>query len=226
MGISIVILSYYRPHRLKTCLDSVLRDVPGGSQIIVIDNSVDNKAKIEEQLEIKQYLEQKQTEYPDCVEVVFNDSNLKFSRGMNQGIGLCKNQFIFLLNNDIEIVTPNTFSTMANCFSEGMGSLTPVTKYSNGHIYCSGAYGKGRHKRDQITEPRETEWNNFAFICIPREVFTAVGLLETGKAKVPCWGIRDCSHYHSDHNWCQRASDFGYEHWVHPIIVNHYHKED
>ena len=223
-AISIVVISWFKPDRLKACLNSIVPlldfDV---DDICIIDNSHKVFEGHEEvRKEVVDYLNN--LTFPS--KVILNPENYRFSKAVNQGIESTKNRFIFLVNNDTEVVDKETFNALSNeCINRPKAAtVTPVTVHGNGRVYCSGAFGRGGHKRDKPKNVRETEWNNFAFVCIDRNVIDEIGVLETGKATLRGRKF-NCRHYHSDEEWCRRASAAGYVHLVHPIMVNHYHKE-
>ena len=91
---SIIILTYNKLEYTKMCIQSI-RDFTNKDdyEIIVVDNnSQDNTVEwLKEQSDLK---------------VIFNNENLGFPKGCNQGIEIAKGDNILLLNNDV-IVTPN-----------------------------------------------------------------------------------------------------------------------
>jgi GT2 family glycosyltransferase len=223
--ISIVIISYFKLHRLKVCIDSILPLVDLMiDDFCIVDNSHATwDGDLKQRTEMMDYFSN--LNLP--IKVITNPENRKFSYAVNQGIEATKNGFVFLINNDIEITNPNTFIELSNecCNRPTVASVTPVTVHSNGTVYCSGAFGHGAHKRDIPRKVRQTEWNNFSFVCLKRKVIEEIGLLATRKAHIAGRGNLNCRHFHSDEEWCRRASVAGYKHLVCPIQVSHYHKE-
>ncbi len=100
MEISVVIPNYNGNKFLKGCLDSLKEEKTHKLQIILVDNaSIDGSIEI-----FKSYLEKnnENIEY----HLIANNSNLGFSKAVNQGIELAVNigsEYVCLLNNDVEI---------------------------------------------------------------------------------------------------------------------------
>lgn len=100
MEISVVIPNYNGNKFLKGCLDSLKEEKTHKLQIILVDN-----ASIDSSIEIfKSYLEKnnENIEY----HLIANNSNLGFSKAVNQGIELAVSlgsEYVCLLNNDVEI---------------------------------------------------------------------------------------------------------------------------
>jgi GT2 family glycosyltransferase len=114
MEISVVIPNYNGNKFLKGCLDSLKEEKIHKLQIILVDNaSIDNSIEI-----FKSYFEKnnENIEY----HLITNNSNLGFSKAVNQGIELAVNfgsKYVCLLNNDVEIDSNffnNLFNTINN----------------------------------------------------------------------------------------------------------------
>lgn len=93
-GVSFVILSYNAKEEMKLCLESIKKNVPSSYEIIIIDNASTDG--------VKEYLKEQ-----NGFKIAFNDINVGFPAGCNQGIKMAiPENDIFLLNNDT-IVPPN-----------------------------------------------------------------------------------------------------------------------
>ncbi|MEK5478228.1 glycosyltransferase [Paenibacillus sp. FSL R5-0407] len=114
MKTNIIILTYNKLEYTQECITSI-RDFtrPGTYQIIVVDNcSTDGTREwLAEQTDIL---------------TIFNDENVGFPKGCNQGIELTTSGDILLLNNDI-IVSPNWLDLLNECLysSEDIGAVGP-----------------------------------------------------------------------------------------------------
>lgn len=225
MDYSVIILSYYKANRISTCLQSIANCLDADDELIVVDNSVRHGKEDEEvRTLLKEFAVNHKQPVP--VHLIFNEDNVRFSRGMNIGIEKSTKPFVFLVNNDTEIIDPKTFRILADhaASSSDIASVTPVTVQSHGGVYCSGAAGSGTHNRDKIKKLRISQWNNFAFVCLKREVLDKIGLLATGRTQVN-GRVLNCRHYHSDEEWCRRATKNGYKHFVNPVHVLHFYRE-
>ncbi|EGT4050012.1 glycosyltransferase, partial [Clostridioides difficile] len=115
---SIIILTYNQLEYTKICIESIRKFTnPDSYEIIIIDNnSTDgtiNWLKTQED-----------------VTVIYNNENLGFPKGCNQGIKIAKGDNILLLNNDT-IVTPNWLSNMNKALwsSKEIGAVGTVSNY-------------------------------------------------------------------------------------------------
>jgi len=87
MKITVLIISYRSLEKLKNCI----KIIGGNIEIIVIENSDDQK--------IKNSIE---SEYNNC-KVILNNSNLGYAKASNIGFKLIKTEYALLLNTDIII---------------------------------------------------------------------------------------------------------------------------
>ncbi len=114
---SIIILTYNNLKYNKLCIDSIRNYTSKGTyEIIVIDNhSTDGTVEwLKQQSDLK---------------VIFNEENLGFPKGCNQGIKIAqKDNDILLLNNDT-VVTPNWLTNLKKCLysNENIGAVGSVT---------------------------------------------------------------------------------------------------
>lgn len=90
--ISIVIPNYNGKHFLKGCLDSILKQSFTDIEIIVVDNNSSDGSR---EYLLDEYLQ---------VRLVSLSTNTGFSPAVNEGIKLAKGEYVFLLNNDTELV--------------------------------------------------------------------------------------------------------------------------
>lgn len=113
---SIIILTYNKIEYTKQCIESIRKHTLKDSyELIVVDNcSTDGT---------KEWLE----EQNDII-TVFNDINVGFPKGCNQGIKLAKGENILLLNNDT-VVTEKWLYNLVTCLnsSSKFGAVGPVT---------------------------------------------------------------------------------------------------
>ncbi len=224
MAFTVVIVSYFKLHRLEPCINSILPQLSEEDTLLVIDNSVNKEGPYNP---IRDYLRSVQNANGHNVYLQFNSENRLFTEAVNYGLEISNNEHVFLVNNDTEVTAVNTFQQLIHLanIKPKAATITPVTVNSKGKVYCSGAYGRGVHKRDKIIKPRTTEWNNFAFVLLKKSVYKEVGALATGIHKLKDGRTVDCNHFHSDCEYCNRCTEKGYEHWVHPLQVRHFHLE-
>ncbi len=173
---SIVILTHNKLELTKECVDSIKEyttDVP--YEIIIVDNnSTDGTVEwLKEQNNIK---------------VLYNDENLGFPKGCNQGINLAEiDNDILLLNNDV-IVTKNWLKNMqiALYSQEDIGSVGCVTNNCSNYQQINVSYNNIAELHDfassyNISNPKL--WNQCVRLVgycmlIKRQALNKVGLLE------------------------------------------------
>jgi O-antigen biosynthesis protein len=115
---SIIILTYNKLQYTKECIASIREyTVQGTYEIIVVDNA-SNDSTVE-------WLKQQN----DIISI-FNNDNLGFPKGCNQGIDVATGEYILLLNNDV-IVTKHWLSNMRKALdsSEKIGAVSVVSNY-------------------------------------------------------------------------------------------------
>jgi GT2 family glycosyltransferase len=88
--VSIILLSYNRPHLIKFSIESILNQTYQHLEIIIVDN------KSPSSLEIQGIIKN----YPQIM-YVQNTSNTGFTGGMNKGLGLAKGEYIYFTEDDI-----------------------------------------------------------------------------------------------------------------------------
>nr|UWI50440.1 bifunctional glycosyltransferase family 2 protein/class I SAM-dependent methyltransferase [Clostridioides difficile] len=113
---SIIILTYNQIEYTKLCIESIRKFTPKNKyEIIIIDNNSSDGTVdwLKEQSDIKS---------------VYNNKNLGFPKGCNQGIELAKGENILLLNNDV-IVTPNWLYNLDKALwsQDNIGAVGPIT---------------------------------------------------------------------------------------------------
>ncbi len=118
MFTSIIILTYNKLDYTKKCLNSIRKYTTNDTyEIIVVDNnSTDGTVD---------WLKQQ-----NDIRTIFNEKNLGFPKGCNQGISISKGDNILLLNNDT-VVTHNWLNNLIKALysSQDIGAVGPVSNY-------------------------------------------------------------------------------------------------
>src|SRR3972149_1209143 len=126
MNLSIIIINYNTKDLALACIRSIKSFFPSDIEIIVVDNnSVDGSVQgIEER-------------FPH-VTILKNGNNLGFARACNQGIKLAKNDYIMLVNSDIEFFDGSYKSSLAFLEkSQKTGIIGPRLLNSDGSLQPS-----------------------------------------------------------------------------------------
>ena len=174
---SIIILSYNNLEYTKSCIESIYKYTEKDSyEIIVIDNnSIDGSRDW--------LLEQ------DKIKVIFNNFNVGFVCGCNQGINIAnKDNDILLLNNDT-IVTNNWLKNLKICLysDKFIGAVGAVCNKNENRQGVSFSYDDFETMQKYALENNVSSsyrWEEKAFLIgycllIKREVIDKIGGLDT-----------------------------------------------
>lgn len=120
MKTSIVILTHNQLSLTQQCLTSIRRHTQEPYELIVVDNASTDQTP--------GFLKRQ----PD-IKPIFNQENLGFAKGCNQGIKLATGENILLLNNDT-VVTENWLRNMLRLLYsyQKIGMVGPVSNYVSG----------------------------------------------------------------------------------------------
>ena len=89
MDLSCIIVNYQQSESLKDCLDSIYQTIQEiDFEVIIIDNSEENLG-----------LQSLKENYPQ-VQIVYNSTNIGFSKANNQAAKIARGKFLFILNPD------------------------------------------------------------------------------------------------------------------------------
>ncbi|MGB9979564.1 glycosyltransferase family 2 protein [Methanobacterium sp.] len=103
--VSIIIPNFNGKKFLKTCLDSIKNQNYLFYDVIIIDNASSDGSVM--------YI---QENYPEFT-LIQNKENLGFAAAVNQGIKTSSSEYMFLLNNDVEI-EHNSISNLLKCIEK------------------------------------------------------------------------------------------------------------
>jgi GT2 family glycosyltransferase len=208
--VDIVILNYNGSHDTLDLLASLKNLSYPNFQVIVIDN----KSTQEERKLLFSALD----DYPSW-KFIFNDENLGFSRGCNQGIIMAKRNdadYVLLLNNDTDIA-PDFLTELVN-LSEKHDSITGglILFHSNksliwsygGNLTWGAVPGHLRYlnkikEKSDLPVECQTDWIPGCCMLIPTGFFSVIGLLD-----------EDYFAYVEDVDFCLRASKAGMKCYV------------
>lgn len=95
MKVSIITPNYNGVKFLKDFFNSLLIEEDYIKEVIIIDNA-SNDGSIE-------YINNLSSNYPIDIKLIKNTRNLGFASAVNQGIKVAKSEYLYLLNNDVEI---------------------------------------------------------------------------------------------------------------------------
>lgn len=106
--VSILIPNYNHKSILKTCIDSLYNvNTYKNFEIVIVENNSTEK-------EIFDYYEELKKLH-DNIQVVTYKGEFNYSRINNFGMKYTKGDYVLLLNNDTEVISPNALSEMVGC---------------------------------------------------------------------------------------------------------------
>ena len=103
--LSVIIPNFNGKQFLKTCLNSIKKQSYPFYEIIIIDNGSSDGSV--------QYIHEN---YPELT-LILNKENLGFAAAVNQGIKKSSSEYVFLLNNDVELEV-DSISNLLKCIEK------------------------------------------------------------------------------------------------------------
>lgn len=202
--IAVAVLNWNGASLLQQFLPSVLKYSESIANVYVIDNASDDDS-----------LEILENEFPTVKTITINH-NLGYAGGYNAGIKKIEEEFIVLLNSDVE-VAPNWLQILKKRFDEDekLGAIQPKIKdYNNkdsfeyagaaggfvdklGYPFCRGRlFYKLEEDHGQYEDFREVFWATGACLMVRKSVFAEVkGLNEKLFAHMEeidlCWRMHN-----------------------------------
>ncbi|MFT4666935.1 MAG: GT2 family glycosyltransferase [Polaribacter sp.] len=220
-SVSIITINYNQLEVTCEMLDSIRRLELQPQEIIVIDNASSKSPK--------QYLE---ANYPE-VTFIQSDTNLGFSGGNNLGIAKAKGEYLYLVNNDTELLE-ESITPLLQLFEENakLGIVSPLICYHpdqhdnksdliqyagttevNPYTARNSTIGSQLLDEGQFTKAVPTAYAHGAAMMIPRKVVDEVGNMP-----------EQFFLYYEELDWCEQIRRAGYEIFVEPR-ARIYHKE-
>ncbi|WP_247714223.1 glycosyltransferase family 2 protein [Qipengyuania pacifica] len=182
--ISVIVPTRNRLDLLRTCIDGLNRTHCPSMEVIVVDNGSDDPAALE-------YLA---TLDPNRFQVVRDDGPFNFSRLNNRAAQIATGELLCLLNNDIEVISPDWLDIMARqAMRPEVGAVGARLLYPDGRIQHAGVVlgicGGAAHAH-KLLRPEEAGYFcrhalpqfvsavTAACLVVRREKFEAVGGLD------------------------------------------------
>lgn len=217
VDLSIVIVTYNNENEIAVCLDSLLLETkPCNCQVIMVDNgSTDDTLNI-----VKSALFEK-----ECLELVANERNLGFTRGLNLGLKRSTGNLLLALNPDT-VIQPMSLNTLVANLREGenVGVIAPQLLNADGTVQPS--CRRFPRRRDVLFElcglsylfrqskvfnrwkmgdfdhrhRRDVDQPQGACLLFKRQLLSEVGLWDESFPM-----------FFSDVDWCRRVKSKGYD---------------
>jgi GT2 family glycosyltransferase len=178
--VSVVVVNWNGRNHLEACLGSLLAQEPASVEIIMVDNgSTDGSVDFVRQ------------RFGDRVRIIAHDTNLGYSRGLNDGIRAARGRYLMALNNDTEMA-PGCLAALVDVADRhpNVGSLaTKILSYSDrsvidnvGHLLYPDGLSRGRGRleidRGQYDVEEEVLLPSGCAALLRRAMLADVGLFD------------------------------------------------
>lgn len=219
--VSIIIPSYDHVDILRTCVESILEKTTYPNYEILI---IENNSKKPETFA---YYDELTSAHAGRVRVITWKSGFNFSKIVNFGAEKAKGDYLVLLNNDMELITPDWLETLVgNCSRPKVGCVGALLFYPDDTIQHAGVNtaGLAAHLFKDLPRGRDGYFHlgglqrqlsaiTAACMAVRRDVWEKVGGFE-----------ESLSVAYNDVDFCLKLRDAGY-YVVYSPDVNLYHYE-
>ncbi|NHM29960.1 glycosyltransferase [Neobacillus terrae] len=172
---SIIILTYNKLDFTKQCIESIRKHTAKEDyELIIVDNHSTDET-----------IEWLHTQ--ENIKCVFNEDNVGFPKGCNQGIEIAKGNNILLLNNDV-IVTKGWLTNLVKALYSNplVGAVGPVTNSAAYYSTIGVSYNSldGMHEfAEKFNQPDSSKWETrlklIGFcMLIKKEAVDTIGMLD------------------------------------------------
>lgn len=214
-SVSLAVLNWNGKPLLEQCLSSLTAlDYPAYEIILVDNSSTDGSVEFVRE------------RFPS-VQVIVNEHNLGFSKGMNIGLRAARGDIVVLLNNDI-YVRPDWLHALIRPImtNESVGIVgckllfpdEQTIQHAGATLVYSTAYsqhyGYQEMDRGQYDQEREVDYVTGAAMAIARRVLVDIGFLDEGFSPF----------YFEEADYCRRAKAAGYRVLYVPDAVAIHHE--
>ena len=206
-SVTVIISTHNRPDLLQRCLKSLSKTRYRDYRVMVVDNENHDPAA-------RRYLEQLEHE----VVAIPNrpGQGFSFSHVMNEAVRRASTDYVLLLNDDTEVVTPEWLSSLVGLAElPGVGATGALLRYSDGKVQhagvvhgidgmCDHAFKRTRRGDNgylsYITMIRDCAAVTAACLLTRRELFVEVGGFDEQRFAVA----------YNDPDYCYRLRQRGY----------------
>lgn len=221
--VSIIIPFNDRPKLLKQCIDSIFNKTTYENyEIILISNNSVQKdtKKLLRSFKSNKHIKLFEWDYP------FNYSKIN-----NFGISKSSGEYVLLLNNDTEIITPEWLDELVGVASQsGIGAVGPMLLYPDkkkGIQHAGIVLGMGTMAGHVFRHRQPEDWTDFGLPVWPRNYLAVTGacLIVARKLYDKVGGLDETfTVAGNDVAFCLRLNEAGYRNIYWPF-VNIYHHE-
>ena len=227
VDLSIIILTHNTRDLLHACLKSIKENTKEiRFEIIVVDNASSDGT-----------MEMMKSEFPEVM-YIYNNRNIGFTKGNNQGIRKSTGRYILLLNSDTEIIDSalekmvQFMDRTPDCGIMGCKLLNPdgsvqyscrrfpsyQTAFFNRYSLLTRLFPRNRFSQSYLmssidhSNTREVDWVSGAALLARRKAFEEIGILDERFII-----------YSEDVDWCYRMHEAGWKVYFFPEArIYHY----
>jgi glycosyltransferase involved in cell wall biosynthesis len=129
--VSIIIPTRNAKALVKQCIDSIFEKTTYSNfEIILVDNGSDDPSSLDYFAELNER---------DNIRVVRDDGNFNFSRLNNEAVKVAKGELLCLMNNDIEVISPDWLDEMVSqAVRPEIGAVGAKLLYPNDTVQHAG----------------------------------------------------------------------------------------
>ena len=218
-SVTVIIPTRNRLDLLRTCLEGVMSTAYPRLDVIIVDNGSDDPKTLD-------YLAALETSQ---IQVMRHPGPFNYSTINNRAAREAKGQLLCLLNNDIEVTSPDWLSIMATqAIRDDVGAVGAQLLYPDGRIQHAGiviGVGNAAGHAHRFVQPQEegyfrrhmlpqfTSAVTGACLVVDRERFLAVGGLDE----------RNFAVAYNDVDFCLRLNQNGWQSIYEPraVLVHH-----
>lgn len=168
--VSIIIPSKDHVDVLKTCLESIykLTTYPHFEVVVVDNGSVEERTL--------RYYEQMASEHEGSFRVVRHEMAFNFSKMINIGVAAANGEYLLLLNNDTELITPNWLEQLVGiCTRPDVGTAGVRLFFRDNTIqHAGGFFSEEVAGHYGVFLPRGM-WGNYNLCDCPQDVSVVTG---------------------------------------------------
>lgn len=169
--VSIVIPFKDKADLLRTCVNSILdKSTYKNFEIILVSNN-------SVEAETHELLKELKTQ--DICKIHIWDNPFNYSKINNFGVNQAVGEYIVLLNNDTEVITPDWLEELIGVASQkGVGAVGPMLLYpetKNGIQHAGIILGMNTMAGHVFRHRQPDEWTDFGLPCWPRNYLAVTG---------------------------------------------------
>jgi len=204
--ISVIIVSYNTKHLLAKCIESIRENMNVPYEIIVVDNNSQDGSQ--------HYISKL-----DYVKCVLNNTNVGYSKAVNQGVSESLYNILVISNSDIE-VSKGWAEFLLPLIDPSVGVVSPKLVNNNGRIVGVGNYGSKdlcntrgflEYDKGQFDKLENVDFISGAFFGITKTNYILTGGLS-----------EEYFFYFEDTDLCMKCKSMGLKIIYVPVKVIHY----